>query len=94
MSIPTPHFTRTMMAMSPGVLSVYTIGRIANVLLPFGIIMIERMVFNQLGIMSNDSTLWSIIAVYLALVVARMGSIMAEAGRRHVPLSPQRHLAP
>lgn len=79
MSIPTPHFTRTMMAMSPGVLSVYTIGRIANVLLPFGIIMIERMVFNQLGIMSNDSTLWSIIAVYLALVVARMGSIMAEA---------------
>ncbi len=79
MSIPTPHFTRTMMAMSPGVLAVYTIGRIANVLLPFGIIMIERVLFNQLGLVSNTWSLWIVIATYLAVMVARMGSIMAEA---------------
>lgn len=79
MSIPTPHFTRTMMAMSPGVLSVYTIGRIANVLLPFGIILIERILFNQLGLASNAWSLWVVIAAYVAVIVARMGSIMAEA---------------
>lgn len=79
MSIPTPLFTRTMMAMSPGVLAVYTIGRIANVLLPFGIIVIERVVFNQLGLASTTWSLWFIITAYLALMVARMGSIMAEA---------------
>lgn len=79
MSIPTPLFTRTMMAMSPGVLGVYTIGRIANVLLPFGIIVIERIVFNQLGLASTSWSLWLVIALYLAVMVTRMGSIMAEA---------------
>jgi ATP-binding cassette, subfamily B, bacterial len=79
MSIPTTHFTRTMMAMTPGVLAVYAIGRIANVLLPFGIIMIERIVFNQLGLTSNMWSLWLVIAIYLAVMIARMGSIMAEA---------------
>lgn len=79
MSIPTPHFTRAMMAMSPGVLAVYTLGRIANVLLPFGIIMIERILFNQLGLATSDWSLWAVIAAYTALMVARMGSIMAEA---------------
>jgi ATP-binding cassette, subfamily B, bacterial len=79
MSIPTPLFTRTMMAMSPDALAVYTIGRIANVLLPFGIIMIERIVFNQLGLASSSWSLWLVIATYLAVMIARMGSIMAEA---------------
>ena len=79
MSIPTPLFTRTMMAMSPGVFVVYTIGRIANVLLPFGIILLERIVFNQLGLTSSTWSLWLVIALYLAVMIARMGSIMAEA---------------
>jgi ATP-binding cassette subfamily B protein len=68
-----------MMAMSPGVLAVYTLGRIANVLLPFGIILIERTLFNQLGLASSDWSLWAVIAAYMAVMIARMGSIMAEA---------------
>ncbi|MFZ9856956.1 MAG: ABC transporter ATP-binding protein [Roseiflexaceae bacterium] len=79
MSIPTPHFTRAMMAMTPGVLAIYMLGRIANVLLPFGIILIERILFNQLGLATNDLSLWTVIATYVSLMVVRMGSIMAEA---------------
>lgn len=79
MSIPTPHFTSAMMRMSPGALLIYTIGRIANVLLPFGIIMLERILFNQIGLENHTWSVWAIITGYLAIVIARMGSIMAEA---------------
>ena len=79
MSITTPRFTRAVIAVAQQPFAIYTTGRMLNMLFPFFVIIIERELLNHYAVYSTSTTLWGILAAYMAIIVVRMASLYSEA---------------
>ena len=79
MSIPTPQFTRAMITQSPWVFGAYSAARLGTFMAPFAVLLIEQRFFNELGLSTQSSVLWWLIAAFTAVTVVRLGCVLVES---------------